>query len=291
MVAGFGAVVEGAGDDEVGITREVAIGQDDVLAGIADVAEEAVAPVVEGVAEACATAFEADVASAGVEGEVVSLDGEWFEVFGKRHDGFAAGGALDFAAVRASGDVDAVVEAPDGVVHDGLDVEFFEAGEDLLPHIGDAVVIRVFEIPDVGSGGDKDAAFPAGGAGGPGEAVGEDGGFVEGAVAIGVGEEAHLAEGQVGGVFLRRLVGGFVGVGVVVHLAHVGAAVGIVGEGDGVGDEWFGGDELHLEAIENVEGLCSVLRLHGRGGGELEGQGGPRETQKERHETEAHDGG
>ena len=86
-------------------------------------------------------------------------------------------------------------------------------------------------------------------------------------------------------------MGGIVGVGVVVHLAHVGAAIGVVGEGDGVGDERFGGDELHFEAVEGVKGLCGVWRLHGRRGGEVEGQGGPREIQKERQETKAHDGG
>ena len=215
----------------------------------------------------------AHIAGAGVEGEVVSLDGERFEVFWKRHDALAAGHALDFAAVRATRDVDAMVEAPDGVVHDGLHVELFEAGEDLLPHIGHAVVIRVLQIPNVRRGGDKDAAFPAGGPGGPGEALGEDGGLVEGAVAIGVGEQAHLADVGIGGIFLGRLVRGLVGVGIVVHLAHVGAAIGIVGDGDGIGDERLRSDELHLEAIEHMEGLRRVLRLHGRRGGEIQGEG------------------
>ena len=275
MVASFGAVVEGAGDDEVGIACEVAVGKDDVLAGVADVAEEAVAPVVEGVAEACAAAFEADVSGGGIEAEVVALDGERFEIGGHGHDGLAAGGALDFAAVAAAGDIDAVVEAPDGVVHHGLHIELFETGEDFLAHVGHAIAIGVFEVPHVGGGGDEDATFPAGGAGGPGEAFGEDGGFVEDAVAIGVGEEADFADGLVGGVFLGVLVVLLVGVGVVVHLAHVGAAVLVVGDGDGIGDEGLGGDELHLEAIEDVKGPGRVLRCDRWRGGKLQRLGRP----------------
>ena len=60
-----------------------------------------------------------------------------------------------------------------------------------------------------------------------------------------------------------------IGVGVVVHLAHVGAAVLVIGYGDGIGDEGLGGDELHLEAVEDVEGLRGVLRLRRWSGGEF----------------------
>src|SRR6185295_15485235 len=56
LIARFGAVVDEAGDDQVRVALHVVQRQNDVLHRVADVAEEAVAPVVEAGPVAFATA-------------------------------------------------------------------------------------------------------------------------------------------------------------------------------------------------------------------------------------------
>src|SRR6185503_18278149 len=130
---------------------EVAEREHDVLRGIAEIADEAVAPVVERAAETRAAGLEFERVRDGIEGEIVAGEGNGFRV--RLID------AVERTAVGAAGDVEAVVEAPDGIVEDGLDVELLEAGIDFLADVGDAVAISVLEIPEVGRGGDEDAAL------------------------------------------------------------------------------------------------------------------------------------
>ena len=60
------------------------------------------------------------------------------------------------AAVAVRG-VDPTIVAPAEIVNDGVGVVDAEAGVELGAFVGDAVVIGVFEIPDVGRGGGDDA--------------------------------------------------------------------------------------------------------------------------------------
>src|SRR4029078_9601748 len=97
--------------------------QDDMLHRIADVAEEAVAPIVETGAVALAAADRFDLFGDGIEAKVAT---------GQLHDGIVgAVGMADRATVAGGCAVDFVVEAPAKAVHDGLDVVTAEAGEDL----------------------------------------------------------------------------------------------------------------------------------------------------------------
>ncbi len=54
-----------------------------------------------------------------------------------------------------------------------------------------------------------------------------------------------------------------VGVGVVAHLANIGAAIFVVSHRHWTGDERFGGEQVHAETIEHAEGL---RRISGGGG-------------------------
>ena len=153
-------------------------------------------------------------------------------------------GAGEQSAVSPAGSADLVVEGPEQVIGDGLDVEFAEAGEDGLAYFGDAIVIGVLEPPEVGCGGDEDTVFPDDDACGPGEIAGEDGTAIEGAIIVVIEEQSNFSDGQIGGAFAVGLIGGLVGVGVVVHFDDEQAAIFIEGSGDGVCDEGFGGDEL-----------------------------------------------
>ena len=127
-----------------------------------------------------------------------------------------------------------------------------------MADVGLAVAVSVLEIPDVRRGRDEHPAFPARDARGPREAIGKYCGLVEHAVAVRVLEQAHGADGGVGGILLVPLVMRLVGVGIVAHLADVGAAVFVVGHRDGTRDERFGGEEVHAKTVEHAKGLCGV---------------------------------
>ena len=59
------------------------------------------------------------------------------------------------------GEVDPVVQTVERTVHRVLRVREGEAGEDDLADVGPAVAVGVLEVPDVGRGGDQDAALPS----------------------------------------------------------------------------------------------------------------------------------
>ena len=64
-----------------------------------------------------------------------------------------------------------------------------------------------------------------------------------------------------------------VGVGIVAHLADVGAAVFVVGHRHWTRDERFGGEEVHAKTVEHAEGLCGVAGGCGRDAGESAADG------------------
>ena len=134
------------------VALEVAGGQDDVLGRVADVAEEAVAPVVEGVAEPGAAGDRLEAARRRVEAEVAAAG---------RPIGGASGRSRgpDLAAVARRRAVDRVVEAPVQVVHHRLDVELAEPGEDPSAHVGPAVAVGVLEVQMSGVAATKTPPF------------------------------------------------------------------------------------------------------------------------------------
>lgn len=70
--------------------------------------------------------------------------------------------------------------------------------------------------------------------------------MVEGAVVVGIGEEADASEGF------------FATFGVASHFDDEEAVVLVEGDGDGVDDEGFAGGELELEARSEFEGREGV---------------------------------
>ena len=177
-------------------------------------------------------------------------------------------GTGEQSAVGPAGSADLVVEGPEQVIGDGLDVEFTEATEDAPACFGDAIVIGVLEPPEVGSGCDKDAVFPDYDTGGPGKIAGEDGAAVEDAVVIVIDEQADFPDGQIGCAFDVWLIGRFIGVGVVVHFDDEQAAIFIEGGGDGVGGQWFRGNELQCELLLEPEGVQCLVGFERLAGGQ-----------------------
>ena len=60
-----------------------------------------------------------------------------------------------------------------------------------------------------------------------------------------------------------------VGVGIVAHLADVGATVLVVGHRDGTRDERLRGEEVHAKTVEHAKGLCGVAGGCGGDAGEF----------------------
>src|SRR5437667_4049572 len=104
LVARLGHIVERTASEEVGIARKVTLRQDNVLRGIADVTEEAMAPIVERAAEARAAREQLELVRHGVEAEIISC----------HHKGLRVGivARANLPAVAAAGAMDVVVEAP-----------------------------------------------------------------------------------------------------------------------------------------------------------------------------------
>ena len=169
----------------------------------------------------------------------------------------------DPASVRAGRSMDAIVEAPEKTVGQGLHVQAgharAEAGEDHLALIGPAIAVRVAEPEDVGRGRDEDAAARTDDGRGPREAFGVDGGFVEPSVAVGVLEQADASQ-----LFVAAF-------GVVPHLDDEHPAVLVEGGGDRIAHEGFGRDEFQLEAGLHLEGAQRVGGLDGGKTGKVVG--------------------
>jgi hypothetical protein len=255
--------VERTARGQVRIPRQVTLRQDDVLRGIADVTEEPMAPIVERAAETRAAGEQLELLRHRVEAEIISGHHE-----GLRLRSFTG---ANLPAVAAAGAVDVVVEAPHQIVHHGLHIEFSEAGEDFAAEVGLAVAVSVLEIPDVRRGGDEHAPFPARNARGPREALGKHGGPVEHAVAVCVFQQTHGTDGGVGGILLVALVMRFVGVGIVAHLADVGAAVLVVGHRHWTRDERLGSEQVHAKTVEHAKSLPGIAGGRGREAGQSTG--------------------
>ncbi len=242
-----------------------------MLGRVADVAEEAVAPLVERVAEPGPARDRLEGQAGRVEAEVAAEDVD--------PRGPLGGGRAHLAAVARPGAVDPVVGSPLEVVHHGLDVVLAEPGEDPGVDVGLAVAVGVLEVPDVGRGRDEDAPLPGDDAGRPGELLGEDHPLVEDAVAVAVGQEADAAHGRIAEVLGERPVVLLVDVRVVAHLDDEEPAVLVVGRGHRVHDQGFGGQQVEPEPVpdaERRERLGRLLRREprerviGPGGGEHE---------------------
>jgi len=90
-----------------------------------------------------------------LEGGTVGFEADNAGAVGTEFFRTVAGGHI--AARVAVCGVDPTIVAPAEIINDGVGVVDAEAGVELGAFVGDAVVIGVFEIPDVGRGGGDDA--------------------------------------------------------------------------------------------------------------------------------------
>ena len=60
-----------------------------------------------------------------------------------------------------------MIESPEQVIGDSLDIEFAEASEDAFAFFGDSITISILQPPQVGGGCDEDTVLPDGDACGP----------------------------------------------------------------------------------------------------------------------------
>src|SRR5882724_1726850 len=105
-----------------------------MLRRVANVAEEAVAVIVASIAETRAAAHRFQRHVARVEPQVRAAHAQGLQ--------FGMSEIVDLAAIAAAGDVDAVIEIPNRVVHYGLHIEFLESREELLADVGLAIAFR-----------------------------------------------------------------------------------------------------------------------------------------------------
>lgn len=224
---------------------------------IAIVAGESAALIVEAEAVLTAAGFGGQDHGAWVYDEVAPMKIDWLEfwMFQRFTD----------ATVAAGGAVNAVVESPaERVEHslyiDALDA-FGKASEDSFTNISLAIAVSVFEIEDVGSCTDKDAAVVTEYGCGPGKVISEDSALLIDAIAVCVFQHADAAEM---GSFIAAL-------GVIDHFDDEEASVFIEGEGDRAGDVWFASSDFQMEAFFDLECFKSVFGFDGRESGKIVG--------------------
>ena len=159
--------------------------QQNVLDRIADIADEAMPPIIECIAETGTSRKKFKTGVKRIETEIVSGHRDRSELrIDRRRNG---------AAIRTTRSVDLVVHSPDQIVHDGLNIELAKTRKDLGTHVTDIVSIRIFQIPQVGCGSDKYAAVEDGDPGWPGEITSEDRTLIENAIVIGVDQQTDFS--------------------------------------------------------------------------------------------------
>ena len=147
-----------------------------------------------------------------------------------------------------------MIESPDEIIRDRLNVHFAKAGEDLRASISLTIAVFIFQIPHVRSRCDKDAPAIDSDAGGPGKLTSKDLAFLEDAVVVCVFEKSYFTQGQVTGSFHIWLVGGFVGVRVVVHFHNIEPSIFVESSGYGIGHQRFRSDQLHRKPVLQRKG-------------------------------------
>src|SRR5258705_7258921 len=125
--------------------------------------------------------------------------------------------ASDRAAVRAGSAVDTIVESPGETVGKRLNIEALDAlsksSKDDAPFVGLAIAVRIFEIQDIGTGGDEHTTAIADDSSWPGQVFSENRAFLEVAIVVRIFEQANPAE---------PLVAAF---GIIAHLDDIHPAI------------------------------------------------------------------
>src|SRR5437588_7193100 len=164
--------------------------------------------------------------------------------------------------------MDAVVEGPVEAVEQSLNIEastavtgiilsLGKACKDELLFVGDAVIVCVFEIPNVGSGADEEAAIVVEEGGGPRQVFCKNGALIEVAVAIGIHQEANAPQ-----PFVAALR-------VVAHLHDKQAAIFVEAHGDWIDDQRFGRDQIEMETGFDLKCTEGLRWFHRRNSGQV----------------------
>src|SRR6185436_18902549 len=80
LIAPLRHKVEHAADRQIRISRQVMLGQDDMLRGIADVTKEAIAPIIKRAAEVCPARTQLELLRHRVEAKIVASHHERLRV-------------------------------------------------------------------------------------------------------------------------------------------------------------------------------------------------------------------
>ena len=263
-VAGQGRVVDRGGHRQEPIASQIPPREHHVLHRIADVANEAVAPIVERIAESGATREQLERFVARIETKVLPRE--------RQRLGVELVRATNRAAIARAGGVNAMIQPPFQVVHHRLHVELAKSGEHLAAHVGAPIAVGVLQVPHVGRRRHEDAALPNRHAGRPREPFGEHRAAVELAIAVGVLEQSHAAQRLIGRTLDKRPVGRLVGVGIVVHFDDVRPAVLVIGHRHRIGHQRFGGDQLHPKAVQHAKRVRRIGRFGRRHAGQGRGR-------------------
>lgn len=130
--------------------------------------------------------------------------------------------------------------------------------EDFGWAVGDEIVVAVRDEEEVWGGTDEDPAEAGFDAAGEVEALGEDRAGFEGTVAVAVGEDDDAVAAHAVGLLVR-----------IAEPFEDPETSGVVdGEGDGLDDVWFSGDEVGFEAVGEHHAGDGLL-----GGGVRDGGG------------------
>ena len=166
-----------------------------------------------------------------------------------------------------------VIEAVAQSVRETVGDPQLETGHQRFPHVGHAVAIRVLEKPQHRRRGDQHPAVPGRDAGGVAQILGEEGGAIRLAVAIGVLEQANGATDLPIGPHAKRIIAA---------LRHIGTSVGIPAKRHGIHDLWLGRPQCDLEGGINLKlGRIGLRGAH---------QPGERRQEKKRVEETLTDG-
>ena len=122
-----------------------------------------------------------------------------------------------------------------------------------------AVAVMVATEPQIGGFADDHSAVGEGDGAWEDEAIEKDGAFVEFSVCVGVFEDDDIPSGLI----FALAVGVW---HVAAHFDDEEAAIGIEGEGDGILDEGFAGDEFDAEAWRETKGSDGGLASEDWGG-------------------------
>src|SRR5687767_14759136 len=107
--------MEGAAGGEKRIAHKIALREDDMLGGIANVAEKAMPPIIERGAETGAARKQFEFVSERIESKIIP----------PHHDRLRVRfvGGTNLSAIASAGAMNVIVEAPNQIIHDGLHVE------------------------------------------------------------------------------------------------------------------------------------------------------------------------